>query len=114
MTEPGDRNKLAEKLKTARTQAGLSQQEVANLLGLKRPAISEIEAGRRNVRAEELNRLADIYHVRAEWLLSEDRDELSPKIEIAARKLANLKADELDQILTLLDSLKDAPPPKDK
>ena len=62
-------SKIAYKLRLAREMAGLSQNQVAQILGLKRPAISEIEAGRRKVSAEEIAELARIYSVSAICLL---------------------------------------------
>ena len=49
---------IASRLKIAREMAGLSQNQVAKMLGMKRPAISEIEAGRRKVSADEIAQLA--------------------------------------------------------
>lgn len=37
----------------------LTQQQVADLMGIARPAVSEIEAGRRNLRCAELATLAE-------------------------------------------------------
>lgn len=56
-----DRKQLAERLREAREGAGLSQEEVAQKLGLPRPAISQIENGHRRVEALELARLAKLY-----------------------------------------------------
>ena len=65
-------SRVAERLRLAREQAGLSQGQVARLLGKHRPTISEIEAGRRSVSAEELGVFADIYEVSATWLLERE------------------------------------------
>ena len=47
---------IANRIRTARENAGLSQGQAAKLLGFQRPTISEIEAGRRRVTAVELAR----------------------------------------------------------
>ena len=39
---------IASRLRSAREMAGLSQGQVAKMLGMHRPTISEIEAGRRS------------------------------------------------------------------
>ena len=52
---------IAERLRSAREVAGLTQGQAAKLLGLHRPTVSEIEAGRRKVSAEELGQFGDIY-----------------------------------------------------
>ena len=59
---------IALRLKLARKMAGLSQGQVARLMGLHRPSISEAEAGRRKVSAEELADFAVRYGVSVAWL----------------------------------------------
>ncbi len=63
---------IAERLRAARERAGLSQGQVAKLLNLHRPTISEIEAARRKVSAEELIEFARIYGVITAWLVGEE------------------------------------------
>ena len=48
--------KLNERIKKARTDLRLSQEYVANFLGVNRSAIVEIESGKRKVSAEELGK----------------------------------------------------------
>ena len=67
-----DAKALGARLAAARHQAGLSQQQVADRLGMRRPAISEIETGERDVKALELDRFAQLYGVTLEWLLGRD------------------------------------------
>jgi transcriptional regulator with XRE-family HTH domain len=101
-------NLLGSRLRGAREMAGLSQAQVAKMLSLHRPTISEIEAGRRKVSAEEVAKLADIYDVKVSWLTdtSEETDEESEKIKLAARELSKLKPDDLDRVLYLLKTLR--------
>ena len=51
---------LAYRLRIAREHAGLSQGQVAKLMDYHRPTISEIEAGRRKVSAQELTRFSKL------------------------------------------------------
>jgi len=67
-----DRNEIAERLRAARTDLGFTQAEVAEALGVHRPTISEIEAGRRAVTGEELHRLCELYALPVSRLLSTD------------------------------------------
>lgn len=67
----GSNKTIAERLRTARETAGLTQSQSAKLLGLHRPSISEIEAGRRKVSGDELKQFADIYGVGVAWLAGE-------------------------------------------
>lgn len=52
---------LARRLRSARINVGLSQEEVAAGLGVVRPTVSQIEAGKRGVSSIELARLAKLF-----------------------------------------------------
>lgn len=111
-TEVAKRALIAERLKEARKLAGISQGQVAKILGLHRPSISEMEAGNRRVSADELARLAEIYDVGVAWLLGEVPDILDaqdPRLELAARELTKLKPDDLDRLLRLLAAMRSDP-----
>jgi len=60
---------LADRLRRARDDAGLTQEHVADYLGIRRPAIAEIEAGKRAVKSDELVRLAQLYGRSLKWLV---------------------------------------------
>lgn len=97
------------RLRIAREQAGLSQGQVAKMLDVHRPTISEMEAGRRRVAAEELAKLAKIYDVSVSWLTSGEADEPNlarDRIELAARKLSKLKPEDLDRVMDFLKALR--------
>lgn len=105
---------ISARLRLAREQAGLSQGQVALKLNLHRPSISEIEAGRRKVSADELGAFAEIYGVDVSWLacadqgtsdLDQDRIQ-QDRIQLAARELAKLTPEDLSRLLQLLSALK--------
>ena len=105
------RLKLASRLKEARKAAGLTQGNVAKILNLHRPTISEIESGNRRVTSEELKAFADIYDVTVSWLIGETEESLAiddPRLQLAARELSKLKEDDLDRLLRLLASMRDS------
>lgn len=111
MTDSQDSKRavIATRLREARKMAGLSQGQVARLLGMHRPTISEIEAGNRRVSAEELSKFAEMYDVTVSWLLAETADQLEvddPRLQLAARELSKLKPDDLDRLLRLLASMR--------
>ena len=111
MTELQDskRTVIATRLREARKMAGLSQGQVAKLLEMHRPTISEIEAGNRRVSAEELSTFAEMYDVTVSWLLAETAEQLEtddPRLQLAARELSKLKPDDLDRLLRLLASMR--------
>lgn len=104
-----DREKIAERLKEARISAGLSQESAAKILQLQRPAVSEIEAGKRKVSAEEIIRFAKLYRVSTSYLLLKDEEqefEMNDQFKVAARELS--KMNEIDR-QKLLDILKILP-----
>ena len=101
------RRDIARRLRLAREMAGLTQSQVARRLGWHRPTMSEIEAGRRRVQAEELTVMAELYGVRTAWILGNDGpDAVSEKVSLAARELGKLKDEDLDSLLQLIRALK--------
>ena len=89
--------------------AGLSQAQVARLLDLHRPAVSEIEAGKRRVSAEELAQLAGLFDVSVAWLIGETAEALEsddPRVQLAARELKRLKPDSLDRLMRVLAAIR--------
>ncbi len=86
--------------------AGLSQGQAACLLELHRPAVCEIEAGRRKVSAAELDQFAKIYGVSPDWLLGRASQADDPMVELAARELSKLDRADLDRVLGLLKNLR--------
>jgi Zn-dependent peptidase ImmA (M78 family)/DNA-binding XRE family transcriptional regulator len=58
---PITQQKLAERLRDARSRSGLTQQEVADALEIARTAVVQIEAGRRAVTSLELEKMARLY-----------------------------------------------------
>ncbi|MEO8062139.1 MAG: helix-turn-helix transcriptional regulator [Pseudomonadota bacterium] len=100
---------MAMRLREARKVAGLSQGQVAKLLAMHRPTISEIEAGNRRVSAEELAKFAETYDVTVSWLLGDSADQLQaddPRLQLAARELGKLKPEDLEKLLRLLASMR--------
>lgn len=103
---------IASRLREARKTAGLSQGQVAKLLGMHRPTVTEIEAGNRKVNADELMRFAETYDVTVPWLLGEMPEQLhadDPRLQLAARELSKLKPADLDRLLRLLASMRSGP-----
>jgi transcriptional regulator with XRE-family HTH domain len=102
---------IAERIREARKHAGLSQGQVAKLMGLHRPSVSEIEAGNRRVSADELKNLAKLFDVSVAWLMGDAPDGVEtddPRIQLAARELKKLKPQDLERLLRLLTSMRDA------
>lgn len=109
-SQAGEKRKIiGSRLAIARSRSGLSQAQVASKLDLPRPSISEIEAGRRRVAAEELVNFADLYSVDMNWLAGRGEakvDQTRDQLQLAARKVASLKTEDLEKVIDLLTSLK--------
>jgi transcriptional regulator with XRE-family HTH domain len=98
---------IAVRLKLARAMAGLTQGQVAIQLGWHRPTVSEVEAGRRRVLAEELKALSELYGVNVPWLIGDAEDDgISDRAKLAARQLDKLSDEDLDRLLLLIRALK--------
>jgi transcriptional regulator with XRE-family HTH domain len=103
------REMIAARLRAARELAGLSQGQVAKLMKLHRPTISEIEAGRRRVSADELRELAQHYRTSVGWLTGEEGEVIDPRddrIRLAARELGKLSQEDLDRVLRVLATVR--------
>jgi transcriptional regulator with XRE-family HTH domain len=96
---------LGERLRWAREQAGLTQTQIARMLNYHRPTISQIEAGQRVVRPDEIARFASLYGVQETWIIHGDSSlgaNQDARVEIAARELAKLRKEDLDAILKVI------------
>ena len=103
---------IADRIREARKSAGLSQGQVAKLMGLHRPSVSEIEAGNRRVSGEELAQLAELFDVSVAWLVGEAAETVEsddPRVQLAARELKKLKPADLERLMRLLASMRDEP-----
>ena len=110
MTEHEERRKaIASRLRLSREMAGLTQGQVAKSLDWHRPTVSEIEAGRRRVSAEELTTLAEVYGVNVPWIVGEEDEDSSlaaDRVKLAARELGKLREEDLDRVLRLVQALR--------
>lgn len=103
-----EKKELGNRLRTARDLAGLSQGQAAKKLGMHRPTISEIEAGRRNVKADELKSFANLYGVEMSWLADNEIEEskLNKDILAAARELSSMKDEDLEILINTIRMIK--------
>jgi transcriptional regulator with XRE-family HTH domain len=65
---------LSKRIRSIREQLGYSQQRLAELLGISRVTVSQMEAGRRKVSASDLKRLSDILETPADYLLNPEKE----------------------------------------
>lgn len=109
MSEDEKRRAIARRIREARHLAGLSQSQVAELMGMHRPTVSEIEAGRRRVASEELTKLAELFGVSTAWLLDDSSaDQQSLGAVFAARQLEKMKPEDLDRLMQIIAAIRGA------
>ena len=81
----------AKKLKEARMKAEITEDEAAALMNVTRRAISEMEAGKRSVSAEELARFSRMYKVDVRELLFVEFTEAGDEQRLTAKYSSFLK-----------------------
>ena len=79
-----DNRTIGERLRTARTAAGFTQEQVARFLDVKRETISYVETGARPATTVMLRRLADLYGYRFSYFVDEAADR-TPRVAMAFR-----------------------------
>ena len=66
--------KIHQRIKEIREKLGLSQEDLANRMGIKRVTLSQIENGHRKICTEELIKLSRIFNITTDLLLDLDED----------------------------------------
>ena len=99
MTEIGQR------IKGLRTKRGINQQKLADMLGVSRPTVTQIESGDRKVSSDDLIKLSKIFNVSIEQLIclqdepevilqnkkAGKKIELKMRINVPQKKVANFR-----------------------
>jgi transcriptional regulator with XRE-family HTH domain len=75
--EPNEQQAVGARLRAARETLGLTQEDVAGALKIQRTSVIAMEAGKRNVSALELRRLARLYRRSVAWLLGEEDESVN-------------------------------------
>jgi transcriptional regulator with XRE-family HTH domain len=110
MIRKGEETGVAERLRAAREASGLSQGQTAQKMNMHRPTVTEIEAGRRKVSAQEVEKFAELYGVTAEWIVTGHADEngSDARLVIAARELSKMNEKDLDRLMKMLKMFRKA------
>ena len=66
---------LGARIKETRDSMGFSQEQLAIMLGVSRPTLTQIEADKRKLSPEELKKLSNIFDVSIDFLLSGKKDQ---------------------------------------
>ena len=83
MAKGREQEKLARRVKELREKSGISQEKLSDLLGVSRPTISQIESGQRKISADELIKLAGIFHIPLEEFLDPGKE---PKVVLEKKE----------------------------
>lgn len=90
-----------ERLKKARENLNLTQEYVANFLGIPRSAVAQMENGKRKVSSDELHALCILYGLSADFVLG-----TIPSIsqeEVFTRRFDSLPDSDKEEILHLIE-----------
>jgi transcriptional regulator with XRE-family HTH domain len=105
---------LGERLRESREFLGLSQQDVARLLKLTRPAVTNIETGKRKVSTLELRQFARLYRKPYDWLIGETAGPAASEDELTQalyRTTSELSERDREQLLRFAQFLSEAGEP---
>jgi transcriptional regulator with XRE-family HTH domain len=100
---------MGARLREAREFLGLSQETVAETLGVPRASVSAMESGRRKVSSLELRDLARLYKRPLDFFYGDDgrvEDELDETTQALFRTARNLTAADQAQVLRFAEFLK--------
>lgn len=100
---------MTQRLREAREYVGLSQEDVAQALGVSRPAITNIETGNRRVEALELDKLATLYRLSVPYLLTGEEPvgiAPTPQVAFLARALQGLSKKDVEEVARFATFLK--------
>lgn len=97
---------VGQRLRSARETLGLTQEDVAGALGMPRTSVIAMEAGKRNVSALELRRLARLYRRSVAWILGEEPDpEVVGDNGALYRATSELSPEDKEQVLRFAEFL---------
>ena len=88
------------RIKELRTQLHLSQEYVANYLGINRATFTQLENGNRKVTADDISKLSALFGVSADMLLH--GVEISQPATVFARSFENLDESDQAEIMNLI------------
>lgn len=91
---------IYERIKQFRNQLHLSQEYVANCLGINRASFSQLENGNRKLSAEELAKLSELFGVSSDFLLSGANTEFPAAF--FARSFEKLNENDKAEIMNLI------------
>lgn len=97
-------------IKKLREKSGLSQQELSKKVGLPRPALAQVENGKRKICSEELKKFSEIFEVSADYLLGDmentrvvlEEDGKNEKKQVIRISVPQIKKNKFKQVILYL------------
>ncbi|MGN9864670.1 helix-turn-helix domain-containing protein [Bacillus swezeyi] len=106
----------ADRLKFLREKAGLTQKFVAQKIGVKNNTLSSYESGKRQPDYETTKKLADLYDVSIDFLLTGKEHEnssddmwkelLNPKTQVLFKDLKDAPEEKIDELIQFWEFIK--------
>lgn len=97
-----ERDGLAARIRGMREYLGYTQQQVADYLGIHRPSLSEMEAGRRGVDSLELKKIAKLFRTPIEYFLGTEEEKV---IEETTELVKGLDEEDRKEVLRYAEYL---------
>ena len=91
---------IHDRIKNYRNRLHLSQEYVANFLGINRATYTQMENGKRKITAEDISRLSELFGVTADALLNENK--ISQPSTVFARSFEKLDENDQAEIMNLI------------
>jgi transcriptional regulator with XRE-family HTH domain len=99
-----------ERVKNARLKCGMKQEDAAAAMGMSRPTLSAIEAGKRMVYACEIPKFAALYHVTAnELIYGEEWCRQHERLDSYERMFSKLKERDQHKIMSIMRGMHSEP-----
>ena len=92
---------IHERIKAIRKKQHLTQEYVANYLGLNRPTVTQMENGNRSILADDITKLSALFGVSADTLVNAQPD-LSKLARKFARRFEQLDEEDQEEIMYLI------------
>ena len=96
------------RLKEARNNVGMYQEDAARSMEMSRPTLSAIEAGKRAVTAEEIKDFAGLYHVTTNWLLfgaDQEEENLMQRLGAYYQLFMKLSGQEQKEVIQFMEQI---------
>lgn len=107
-----DPKEIGRRVRIARETLGLTQEEAAAALGVKRTTVTQMELGNRNITATELVQMAKLFRRSVEWLVGQE-EEAQVAASALFRATRSLSDHDKDQVLRFAQFLASAGPAPD-